>query len=242
MLRWLVLAFAILTAAPRAGAENFEAARKEMLQGIAAQAEATAPLTGVETIDQRILDAMAGVPRHLFVPEPLRPFAYLPTPLPLGYGQNIASPYLVALMTQIADVREGDRVFETGTGAGYHAAVMARLGARVVSVEVVPEIANEARIHLARAGVADVETHIGDGYYGWADKAPYDVILVKEALDHLPEPLMEQLAPGGRLVAPLGPLDSEQQLTVIRKQADGSVKRREVLGVRFSPLQGGERI
>lgn len=240
----LTLAFCLgsLWAGPGRAAEDFETARQEMLRAIGARAEATAAVTGVEQIDQRVLDAMAAVPRHLFVPDPLAPYAYLPTPLPLGYGQNIASPYLVALMTHLADIGPQARVFETGTGSGYHAAVLARLGASVVSVEVVPEIAGEARLHLARAGVDRIETHIGDGYYGWPAGAPYDVILVKEALDHLPEPLIEQLAPGGRMVLPLGPLDGNQQLTVIRKGADGTLDRRQVLSVRFSPLQGGQRI
>jgi protein-L-isoaspartate(D-aspartate) O-methyltransferase len=242
MLRWIVLAAAVLWAVPQASADEFAEARQQMLTGIAAQAEAAAPLTGVEEIDERVLGAMASVPRHLFVPGPLQPFAYLPTPLPLGYGQNLASPYLVALMTHLADIQPGDRVFETGTGAGYHAAVIARLAEKIVSVEVVPEIADEARIHLARARVGNVETHIGDGYYGWPKGAPYDVILVKEALDHVPDPLMEQLAPGGRLVLPLGPLDDAQELTVIRKGRNGEVRRRQVLSVRFSPLQGGQRL
>lgn len=241
--RWLAV-FTILIALPTtaSAAKDFADARERMLKTIASHAEAAAPLTGVAEIDRRVLDAMGKVPRHRFVPEPLKRFAYLATPLPVGHGQNIASPYLVALMTHLAEVRDGERVLETGTGAGYHAAILSTLGADVVSVEVVEELADAARIRLVEAGFGGVETHIGDGYYGWAEGAPYDAILVKEAVDHLPEPLVKQLAPGGRLVLPVGPLSGEQQLTVVTKQADGTLDRKEILAVRFSPLQGGQRI
>jgi protein-L-isoaspartate(D-aspartate) O-methyltransferase len=216
-------------------------ARSAMVRDVTSRAEATAPVTGIDSIAPRILSAMENVRRHAFVPKPLRRYAYLATPLPLGHGQNIASPYIVALMTHLAGVDSGQAVLETGTGAGYHAAVLSEIGARVVSVEVVPELANEARLRLVETGHPEVETHIGDGYYGWSEKAPYDAIIVKEALDHVPDPLVEQLAPDGRLVMPLGPLDGRQHLTVITKSADGQIDRRRVLPVRFSPLQGGQR-
>ena len=223
---------------------DFESARARMIETIQARARAAAPRTGVPAIDRRVLDAMVAVPRHAFVPAPLAPYAYSATPLPLTQGQNLASPYIVALMTHLAEIAPGDRVFETGTGAGYHAAVLAELGAEVVSVEVLPALANRARANLAPFGPRRIETHIADGYYGWPKGAPYDAILVKEALDHLPEPLVAQLAPGGRLVLPLGPLDGRQNLTVVTKspEGEGTLERRRVLPVRFSPLQGGQRI
>jgi len=242
MLARVMLCLSLVLALPAAAETDYSDQRAEMLRVIAAHAEATAPLTGIEELDPRVLDAMGQVPRHAFVPEPLSPFAYLATPLPLGHGQNIASPYLVALMTHLADIQAGDKVFETGTGAGYHAAVMAQLGAEVVSVEVVRELADAARVRLAEAGVGKVETHIGDGYFGWPQGAPYDAIIVKEAVDHIPKPLLEQLAPDGRMVLPLGPLSGEQQLTVITKDGEGAINRKEILAVRFSPLQGGQRI
>jgi protein-L-isoaspartate(D-aspartate) O-methyltransferase len=227
---------------PHAAPETtFEAQRGAMVRAVTARAQSTAPLTGIASIDRRVLDAMSRVPRHQFVPPTLSRFAYLQTPLPLGHGQNIASPYIVAMMTHLADVQPGTRVLETGTGAGYQAAVLAELGAEVVSIEVVGELANEARLTLAEVGHAQVETHIADGYYGWREGAPYDAILVKEAVDHVPDALLGQLSAGGRLVLPLGPLDGRQYLTVITKQTDGEMTRRRVLPVRFSPLQGGRR-
>ena len=242
LLATALLATALLAALPtRAG--DFTEARSEMVQQVTARTQATAQVTGVREIAPKVLDALDRVPRHRFVPEKLRRFAYLPTPLPLGHGQNIASPYIVALMTHLAEVSEGAKVLETGTGAGYQAAVLAELGADVVSVEVIEPIANSARMTLVETGHPRVETHIGDGYYGWPEGAPYDAILVKEALDHVPEPLMSQLKPGGRLVLPLGSLEGQQHLTVITKQPDGAKpERRRVLPVRFSPLQGGQRL
>lgn len=237
----IVLVTGLLAALP-ARAADFTEARNEMVQQVTARTEATAQVTGVDEIAPRVLNALDRVPRHRFVPEKLRRFAYLPTPLPLGHGQNIASPYIVALMTHLAKVTEGAKVLETGTGAGYQAAVLAELGAQVVSVEVIEPIANSARVNLVETGHPRVETHIGDGYYGWSEKAPYDAILVKEALDHVPEPLMDQLKPDGRLVLPLGSLEGRQHLTVIRKTPDGEPERRRVLPVRFSPLQGGQRL
>lgn len=238
----LALAAALLLSAAGAAVAAFADARSQMVQQVSKRTQATAQVTGVTEIAPRILDAMDRVPRHQFVPEKLQRFAYLPTPLPLGHGQNIASPYIVALMTHLADIEDGARVLETGTGAGYQAAVLTELGADVVSVEVIEPIANTARVNLAETGHADVETHIGDGYYGWPEGAPYDAILVKEALNHVPKPLIAQLKPDGRLVLPLGPLDGRQTLTVVTKTGEGKTERRRVLPVRFSPLQGGQRL
>ncbi len=184
---------------------------------------------------------MREVPRHLFVPEALRPYAYNGHPLPLGHGQNIASPFVVALMTHLAELEPDDVVFETGTGAGYHAAVLAKLAARVYSVEVVEPLAGQAVTTLARLGIVNAHARSGDGYYGWPDRAPFDAILVKEAVDHVPVPLLNQLKAGGRMVLPLGSPDGGQYLTVVRKQADGTTRRTRILPVLFSPLQGGER-
>jgi protein-L-isoaspartate(D-aspartate) O-methyltransferase len=133
-------------------------------------------------------------------------------------------------------------VFETGTGAGYHAAVLAELADRVYSVEVIEPLAMRAARLLGDMGYANVETHIGDGYFGWPEKAPFDVIIVKEAIDHIPPPLLKQLKPGGRLIAPIGPLHDTQNLTLVEKGTNGDLKTTNVLEVRFSPLQGGERI
>lgn len=224
--------------------DSLEAARQRdaMVTQIEENTRDAAFATGVQELDGRILAALRNVPRHAFVPNELAPYAYLDTPLPLGYGQSISQPYLIALMVQLADVRNGDRVFETGTGAGYVAAVLATLGADVYSAEVVEPLARRAAEKLAVLGYDRVSVKYGDGYYGWAENGPYDVILVKEAVHHLPPPLLRQLKPGGRMVAPVGPLEGGQILTLITKGQDGTVETIPVLPVRFTPLQGGERI
>jgi protein-L-isoaspartate(D-aspartate) O-methyltransferase len=212
-----------------------------MVQVVELQASQSAAITGIATLDARVLDAMRKVPRHRFVPEELRRFAYLPQPLPVWRGQNTAAPYLVALMTHLAEIEPGQVVFETGTGAGYHAAILAELGATVYSKEVIAPLAAEAAATLKLLGYGSrVTAAAGDGYDGWAAAAPFDAIIVKESIDHLPLPLLQQLKPGGRLVIPLGGPDG-QELTVLRAGADGRLERRTVLPVIFSPLQGGER-
>lgn len=229
-------------AAQQPDGPDYAAQRIAMVRGIQIHATLAAAETGVAEIDPKILEVMAELPRHEFVPEALRRFAYADTPLPVGEGQNLAMPYLVALMTHLAAIEPGDSVFETGTGAGYHAAVLSRLARRVVSVEVVAPLALRAAATLKRLGHSNVEVVAADGYYGAPRRAPFDAIIVKEAVDHIPPPLLAQLKPGGRLVLPLGPRRGPQLLTVVEKDADGRTRRRGVLEVRFTPLQGGERI
>ncbi len=226
---------------PRFAAPDLTAQRARMVGLVREEARLAAEFTGVEELDPRVLAAMGEVPRHEFVPEPLVPYAYLPVPLPVHPEQRLAAPFLVALMTHLAQVEPGDRVLETGTGEGYHAAVLARLGAEVYSVEVVPGLARDAARRLAALGYAGVRVREGDGYEGWPGAAPFDAIVVKEAVDHVPGPLLAQLKPGGRLVLPLGPPEGHQLLTVVHKNADGSYREERVLPVRFTPFQGGER-
>ena len=216
-------------------------ARAEMVRQIEAEGHMVGEVTGLGDLDPRVLAAMAEVPRHEFVPEELRPYAYARHPLPLGHGQNIAAPYLAALMTHLAEVGPGDRVYETGTDTGYQAAVLSRLADRVYSVEVIDPLAEQAARRLKELGYDNVEVRAGDGYYGWPEHAPYDAIVIKEAIDHVPAPLVAQLKTGGRLVMPLGPANGSQYLTVVTKEADGTLTGRPVLPVRFSPRQGGER-
>ncbi|MGE3293577.1 MAG: protein-L-isoaspartate(D-aspartate) O-methyltransferase [Geminicoccaceae bacterium] len=244
MLAWLIALIAVL-ATPVLAQESThdpDLERAAMVRMIEIEARMAAAETGVGTIAPEILEAMGQVPRHEFVPAELRDYAYLPMPLPVHPEQNIAAPYLVALMTQLAAVAPGSRVFETGTGEGYHAAVLSRLAGEVFSVEVVPELAQAATERLHALGYDTVWVREGDGYYGWPEAAPFDAILVKEAVDHVPAPLLAQLRPGGRMVMPLGPLDGPQELTVVEKLPDGRHRQRPVLAVRFTPLQGGERI
>ena len=185
-------------------------------------------------IDARVLDVLRAVPRHAFVPAEVSRQAYADRPLPIGLGQTISQPYVVALMTHLLQVKPGDRVLEIGTGSGYQAAVLARLAHEVYSVEIVAGLGRRAAETLARLGYANVATRIGDGYQGWEEHAPYDGIVVTAAPDHIPPALVAQLKPGGRLVIPVGGLF--QDLRVIAKSADGTTTSTSIIPVRFVPL------
>lgn len=185
--------------------------------------------------DPAVLAAMRQVPRHLFVPERLQPRAYQDHPLVIGHGQTISQPYIVALMTELARPTPTDRVLEVGTGCGYQAAVVSRLVRHVYSVEVIDALQQQASDRLAALGYANVTTRRADGHAGWASEAPFDIILVTAAPEVVPQALLEQLAPGGRLVIPVGPLHS-QELRVIEKGADGSTQARSVAPVLFVPM------
>jgi len=237
----LLVVILVLPARGQDGEIDYDRARAIMVQMIQIEALLSSEVTGVEQIDGRILEVMAEVPRHAFVPAELQPYAYGNHPLPVGHAQNLAAPFLVALMTHLADPKPGDVVFETGTGAGYHAAVLAQLVDEVYSVEVIEPLAMSATATLSRLGYDRISAKAGDGYYGWSAKGPFDAIIVKEALDHVPSPLLDQLKPGGRLVIPLGSDLNGQYLTVVEKSIDGALRKRRVLPVRFSVLQGGKR-
>jgi protein-L-isoaspartate(D-aspartate) O-methyltransferase len=185
--------------------------------------------------DPAVLAAMRRVPRHEFVPEAARPAAYADRPLPLGEEQTISQPYIVALMTELAAVGPGARVLEVGTGSGYQAAVLAALGAEVYTIEIVPSLARSARATLGRLGYTNVHAREGDGYRGWPDAAPFDAIVVTAAPPEVPPALLAQLAPGGRLVIPVG--TAQQELQVHERTADG-FRVRSVLPVRFVPMTG----
>jgi protein-L-isoaspartate(D-aspartate) O-methyltransferase len=184
----------------------------------------------------RVLAAMEQVPRHLFVPDAERGQAYEDHPLPIGGGQTISQPYIVALMTALLGLPVQSRVLEIGTGSGYQAAVLSRVAAQVYSVEIVADLGARARDTLARLGYENVQVRIGDGYRGWPEAAPFDGILLTAAPHAVPPPLIAQLKPGGRMVLPIGGFD--QDLVVLTKQADGTVKREKILPVRFVPMTG----
>lgn len=241
LLTLILTAMVGLAASPGAQEPAADARRQAMLRMIEADTAGTSAFTGVAAIDPKIMAVLAQVPRHRFVPDEFQPYAYNNHPLPLGYEQNIAAPFLVALMTHLAELEPGDVVFETGTGAGYHAAVLSALADRVYSVEVVEPLAHRAARLLGELGYDNVRIKPGDGYFGWAEQGPFDAIIVKEAVDHIPPPLIGQLKPGGRMVIPVGSQVGTQHLTLVRKDADGTLSKRRVLPVRFSPLQGGER-
>lgn len=217
------------------------AARNEMVGIVELQTAMLSRETGIPAIDPRVLDAMREVPRHVFVPEPLRPYAYGDHPLPVSSDQNIAAPLLIALMTHVLALQPDDVVYETGTGAGYHAAILSRLARAVYSVEVDESLADRAARVLKELRYDNVFVRADDGYYGWPAHAPFDAIVIKEAIDHVPPPLLGQLKRGGRMVMPLGPAGGPQYLTLITKGANGKVSEQRIMPVRFSPLQGGER-
>ena len=183
--------------------------------------------------DRRTLEAMRTVPRHLFVPETWRRYAYADTPLPIGHGQTISQPYIVAFMTEALELKPADKVLEIGTGSGYQAAVLARMCSQVYSVEIVAPLASEAALRLNQLGYAGIHLRIGDGYRGWPEGAPFDGIIVTAAPDQIPKVLLEQLAVGGRMVVPVG--SGDQVLVRIRRTKEG-FKRENLLPVRFVPM------
>ena len=186
--------------------------------------------------DARVLAAMEKVPRHVFVGEGFRDNAYMDGPLPIGHGQTISQPYIVALMTELTRPRAGARALDVGTGSGYQAAVLAELVSQVYSIEILCPLAAEAEARLSRLGYRNIEVRCGDGYRGWPEHAPFDVIIVAAAPDHIPQPLVDQLAPGGKMVLPVG--DAYQDLLVIEKDPDGTVHRRSAGAVLFVPMTG----
>lgn len=210
--------------------------RARMLREIEADFRATAAATGITAPSAALMKALAAVPRERFVPPAQAAFAYDNRPLPIGDGQTISQPFIVALMTELLAVTQGARVLEVGTGSGYQAAILAALGARVYSIEIIASLAVRARAALDSAGYGAVETRVGDGYRGWPEAAPFDAIIVTAAPDHVPPALVEQLKPGGRLVIPVGPTTFAQDLLLIRKEANGRAVTQRTLPVRFVPL------
>lgn len=211
-----------------------------MVREVEAHVVATFPRTGIRALEPRVLAALASVPRHEFVPEPQRAFAYEDRALPLGAGQTISQPFVVALMTQLLDPRAGDVVLEVGTGSGYQAAVLAALVTKVYTVELDEGLAEAARARLLRLGFANVEVRAGDGTLGWPEAAPFDGVIVTAATPEIPPALLEQLREGRHFVAPLGPHGLTQSLTRVTKLAGGRVARRAFLEVEFVPLREGE--
>jgi protein-L-isoaspartate(D-aspartate) O-methyltransferase len=218
--------------------EGYEQQRARMVEEIAALTRETRAETGRAALSERVMAAMAKVPRHEFVPPADRRNAYANRPLPIGLNQTISQPYIVALMTDFMEVKPGDRVLEIGTGSGYQAAVLSELAGTVYTVEIVEPLAREAQERFQRLNYRNVVARTGDGYRGWPEHAPFDSIMVTAAPREVPQPLIEQLKPGGRLVVPVGGQAAGQSLLVVEKRPDGSVTRRTVLAVRFVPMTG----
>ena len=230
MMTLLTVAATVLLSSARCASQSetdYEEPRRRMVEE---------QLRARDIEDTHVLAAMGRVPRHLFVPQALRFTAYADHPLPIGNGQTISQPYIVALMTQLAELEPDDVVLEVGTGSGYQAAILSEIVRQVFTIEIVPDLAETAKARLRELGYGNVTVRTGDGYLGWKETAPFDAILVTAAAPEVPPPLVEQLAPGGIMVIPVGPQSQVQSLLRIEKQPDGVTTTREVLPVVFVPL------
>lgn len=224
---------------PAVKADEYAAQREQLMHEVSTLVAATREETGLPALSPPVMAAMNSVPRHDFVPAGQRTNAYKNRPLPIGYGQTISQPYIVALMTELMRVNRGDKVLEIGTGSGYQAAVLSRLVADVYTIEIVEPLATRAEQVLKALGYDNVHVKFGDGYYGWPEHAPFDAIMVTAAASHVPPPLIRQLKPGGRMVIPLGSRFMTQQLMLVEKDRQGQVFTRQILPVAFVPLTGG---
>jgi len=220
-------------------ADDYADLRQGMVETIEAQVRETSHYIDREVLDQRVMQAMGSVPRHLFVPKAIKPLAYLDRPLPIGQGQTISQPYIVALMTDLMRPHPGQRVLELGTGSGYQAAVLAELTSQVFTIEIIEELGEQAAERFRRLDYDNITARVGDGYYGWEEHAPFDAILVTAASSHVPPPLLRQLKPGGRMVIPVGGRFQVQQLLLVEKTSEGKITTHQILPVRFVPLTGG---
>jgi protein-L-isoaspartate(D-aspartate) O-methyltransferase len=216
--------------------EDYETMRENMVTEVQEMMSDTRSYIGTDTLNSRFVEALQHVPRHEFVPTSYRHYAYQNRPLPIGEEQTISQPYIVALMTDLAQVDKDSIVLEVGTGSGYQAAVLAELASHVYTIEIIEMLGLRAQETLQRLGYNNISVLIGDGYNGWPEHAPFDAILVTAAPETVPQPLIDQLKPGGRMVIPVGPQGRAQSLRVIEKDSNGEVSERDVLPVGFVPL------
>jgi len=210
--------------------------RAQLIEEIERETRETAASTGRSHLSPRVLDALRKVSRELFIPAAEQDSAYRNAPLPIGHGQTISQPYIVAIMTDLLDLRPGSSVLEVGTGSGYQTAILAELVARVSTIEVVAALAERARVVLTQAGYANIAFRTGDGALGWSERAPFDAIIVTAAAPEVPPALVDQLGPGGRMIIPVGKQHGIQDLLLLSKSPEGAVSRRHVLPVAFVPL------
>jgi protein-L-isoaspartate(D-aspartate) O-methyltransferase len=228
----------LLGLAQNAYADRYATQRAGMVQLILQDVIDTSRYIGKERLDPAVMSVMGRVPRHEFVPEPERARAYANQPLPIGHGQTISQPYIVALMTDLLELNTTDQVLEVGTGSGYQAAVLAELTRAVYTIEIIEPLGQAATARLARLGYANIHGRVGDGYYGWKKQAPFDAIIVTAAASHVPPPLLKQLRPGGKMIIPVGSRFMVQDLLLIQKSPAGEFAVRQILPVRFVPLTG----
>lgn len=215
--------------------------RLEMIRMIEAGVTKTAGMIGRKTLNPRVLEALSKVPRHEFVPDAYKPYAYENRPLPIGHGQTISQPYMVAIMTELLDVDKNSKVLEIGTGSAYQAAILGEIARDVYSIEIIEPLAQSAQERLRRLKYANVQTRSGDGYYGWEEASPFDSIMVTAAASHIPPPLIKQLKPGGRMLIPVGDRFNVQELVLVEKDLNSKITTRQLLPVAFVPLTGGLR-
>lgn len=236
MIRTTMLIFLVCPAL--VPANEFESKRHKLIKQIEADVRETSLYLKKEKLDPRVIKAMRDVPRHEFVRDRLRRFAYENRPLPIGYGQTISQPYIVAIMTDLIKPKKDHRILEIGTGSGYQAAVLAELVKQVYTIEIIRPLAKESAKRLKKLGYHNVKTKLGDGYYGWDEFAPFDAIVVTAAAGHVPPPLLKQLKPGGRMIIPVGSRFMTQQLLMVNKDAQGKITTEQILPVMFVPLTG----
>jgi protein-L-isoaspartate(D-aspartate) O-methyltransferase len=237
---WVLAILSWVVASPvlasGAADDSYRKQRAGMVAEIEDDLKLTTERSGKKAVGQCVLEAMLNVPRHEFVPENLKPYAYVNRPLPIGHSQTISQPLIVGLMTDLLDVGKGSSVLEIGTGSGYQAAILAYCVKQVYSIEIIKELGEDAKVRLQRLGYGNVEVRIGDGHQGWKEHAPFDAIIVTAAAAHVPPPLIEQLKPGGRMVIPVGETYSTQYLTLVEKDDEGKVQMKKLLAVAFVPM------
>jgi len=250
LFQFIVIALSLSSVVQAAGDDPYIEPRAKMIETIVAHARYSGEALEDGVLDPRVLQVMRAVPRHAFLPKPGEvempwwrrlvgddpAMAYSDRPLPIGYGQTISQPFIVALMTHLLRTEAGHTVLEIGTGSGYQAAVLSPLVARVCTIEIIPELAERAAAAHGEIGYGNIEARTADGYHGWPDCGPFDSIVVTAAASHIPPPLVRQLKPGGRMVIPVGPQFTVQHLTIVDKGTDGRVTTRQVLPVSFVPL------
>ena len=231
-----IIVTALVGVVPACAQPSFEEQRAALIEQIEGDVRETRSYTGKASLDESVMRAMARVERHEFIPAEFRGQAYENRPLPIGQGQTISQPYIVALMTDLASVGPDSIVLEVGTGSGYQAAVMAEIVDHVYTIEIVEPLGQQAAATLDRLGYENVTVRVGDGYQGWPEAAPFDAILVTAAPEKVPEPLIQQLKAGGKLVVPVGAEGRTQSLQVLEKEPDGGITTRDVLPVIFVPF------
>jgi len=233
-----LLLISLVLSQPAVAKDEYATARAAMLRSIEAHVKETSLYLDKEALNPSVMKALGSVPRHEFVPQSQRRVAYENRPLPIGHGQTISQPYIVAVMTDLLKVNSNSKVLEVGTGSAYQAAILSELVDRVYTIEIIEALSEQANERLHRLGYDNVQVKTGDGYYGWAEHAPFDVIIVTAASSHVPPSLIKQLKPGGRMVIPVGSRFMTQELLLINKQQDNKLITRQILPVMFVPLTG----